>query len=104
MAVGPIELNGAISRIQDYSVLKQNEDNKGMVNQQAFQTQFNKEIVNRHSQVVESDQLRKEERKFDAREKGDNEYQRSGGKRQKKEQKSDGKAVVKGRQSFDVKI
>ena len=44
MAIGPIEMNGIISRTQDYSTIKQNEDNKGLVQQQAFQTHFEKEL------------------------------------------------------------
>jgi len=104
MALGPVELNGVISRTQDYSTIKQNEDNKGVVNQQNFQQQFEKTLDIRHTQVIQGDDIRKEDRKFDAREKGDNEYVRSGGKRKKKEEKQDGKVIVKGQRSFDIKI
>ncbi len=104
MGLGPIELNGVISRTQDYSTIKQNEDNRGMVNQMAFQDSFEKELDVRRSQVVQKDDIRKEEKKFDAREKGGNEYQGDGGRRRKKEENPNGKVIVKGRQSFDIKI
>lgn len=104
MAIGPVVLNGVISRTQDYSTIKQNEDNRGMINQQNFQTKFEKEIDIRHSQVIEKDDVRKQDRKFDAREKGDNEYHGNGGRRKKKEENPNGKVIVKGRSSFDIKI
>lgn len=106
MAVGPVELNGAISRIQDYTTLKQNEDNKGITDQQNFQTKFERELESKSQQVNQGDEARREERKFDARDKGDSEYTGDGGKkRQKKDSKNKGgKVIVKGHSSFDMKI
>lgn len=105
MALGPVEMNGMISRTQDYSTVKQNEDNRGIINQQAFQNHFEKELNTKHSQVIQKDDIRKEDRKFDAREKGDNEYQGNGGsRRKKKEENTNGKVIVKGHSSFDIKI
>ncbi len=104
MGLGPIELNGVISRTQDYSTIKHNEDNKGMIDQQAFQNTFEKSLDVKHTQVIKQDDIRKEDRKFDAREKGDNEYRGDGGRQKKKEKNLGGKVIVKGRQSFDIKI
>lgn len=107
MAIGPVELNGVISRTQDYSTLKQNEDNKGMINQQNFQNSFEKEVETRSQQVNKQDETRREERKFDAKEKGDNEYAGNGGKgknKEKEKKNTGGKVVVKGHSSFDIKI
>lgn len=104
MAIGPVELNGTISRMQDYSTIKQNEDNHGILNQQNFQSRFEKEIENRHKQVTKGDDINKEEKKFDAREKGAGEYYGNGGRRRKKEENEGGKVIVKGQSSFDMKI
>ncbi len=104
MAIGAVELNGVISRTQDYSTIKQNEDNRGAVNQQNFQNQFEKQLDIRHTQVVQKDDLRKQEKKFDAKDKGDNEYYGDGGRKKKKEENANGKVIVKGRTSFDIKI
>ncbi len=104
MGLGPIELNGVISRTQDFSTIKHNEDNKGMMDQQVFQNTFEKALDVKHTQVIRQDDIRKEERKFDAREKGDNEYRGDGGRQKKKEENAGGKVIVKGRQSFDIKI
>ncbi len=106
MAIGPIELNGMISRTQDYATVKHNEDNRGAINQQAFQNQFEKAIDLRHNQVNQGDDVRQNEKKFDARDKGNNEYAGDGGKNRKKKENEDGrgKVSVKGLSSFDMKI
>ena len=67
MSIRPVEFHGVVQRSQDVSALKQNEDNRPMLQQQNVQTQFAKETM-RHN---DSDNP---EQKFDAREKGSNEY------------------------------
>lgn len=104
MAIGPVILNGVVTASQDYSNVKQNEDNKAMVQQQGFHVQLEKQIDIRHTRVVENEQMRKEERKFDAREKGSNEYTGDGGKKKKRGENANGKVIVKGQSSFDMKI
>lgn len=104
MAISPITMNGMVSRTQDVSILKQNEDAKGMTDQNNFQTQFKKEINDHMTKVHRSDDSEMEQKKYDAKEKGDNEYAGDGGRRRKKEERKDGKVIVRGRSSFDVKI
>ncbi len=104
MAIGPVILNGVVSTSQDYSNIKQNEDNKAMIQQQGFQVQLEKQMDIRHTRVVQNEQMRKEERKFDAREKGDNEYSGDGGSKRKRGENVNGKVIVKGQTSFDMKI
>ena len=40
MSIRPVEFSGVVQRSQDVSALKQNEDNKSMLQQQNVQTQF----------------------------------------------------------------
>ena len=40
MSIRPVEFHGIVQRSQDVSTLKQNEDNKPMLQQQNVQTQF----------------------------------------------------------------
>ena len=42
MSIRPVEFSGVVQRSQDISSLKQNEDNKPMLQQQNVQTQFAK--------------------------------------------------------------
>ena len=91
MSFGSLEV-ASIPRTQDYTTMKQNEDNKG-----AFQ-QMTREV---HS----SDNADWYTGQYDAKEKGKNEYAGNGGKHRKKENsEKDGVVVTKQHQGFDIKI
>ena len=105
MAIGPVELNGAMTRLQDLTSQKHNEDIKGIVDQSNYHTQFNKEIGNKLNQVHKSDDTNNKEAKYDAKEKGHGSYEGDGGKRHNKEEKKqDGKVTPKTFGNFDIKI
>lgn len=103
MAIGPIELHGTIARTQDFSAVKQHEDQKALIDQGNFQNHFNKEIKERPHQVNHADNADFHNRKFDAKDKGSNQYEGDGGKNRKKPEE-DGKVFIKGQSRFDVKI
>ncbi len=109
MAIGQIELNNAMTRIQDYSSQKQNEDLKSVVQQGQAQDKFNKELNQDMKTVIKIDQqeyqnkTQYQNKKFDAREKGSNQYFGDGGK-QKKKEKSEDKVVKKQTSGFDIRI
>lgn len=105
MAIGPVEMNGMITRTQDFTTIKQNEDNKGLVQQTSMQSQKKQEINQQLSRVHKGDDAEREETKYDAREKGNGQYSGDGGRhRKKKEETTEGKVIIKGKSSFDVKI
>ncbi len=106
MAINPIELNGAISRSQDYLQIKHGEDTKGMHDQQNFQTTFHREAEHRLNQVRSGDQVRGDGKQSDARDQGHGQYAGDGGRRRPGEHKAEdnGKVITKGTSSFDVKI
>ena len=105
MAISPILFNGTVSRMQDVSAMKHNEDAKGMVDQSNFQTAFHKEIDTRLSQVNQSDAAENRQKKFDAKDEGENSYGGDGGQHRKKEKKpQDGQVFVKKQGGFDIKI
>ncbi len=102
MGIGPIEMHGTIARAQDFTTIKHNEDQKGLIDQSNFQQQFRKEVNERPHQVNRKEDMEFSNRKFDAKEKGDNQYAGDGGKNRRQAQ--DGRVVVKGQRSFDIKI
>lgn len=102
MAFGSIELT-TISRAQDYTTIKHNEDNKVVVDQANFSDQFQKNTEQNIREVHSSDDTQWHEKKPDAREKGNGQYSGDGGSRRKKKQVQD-RVVVKGRGGFDMKI
>ena len=105
MTISRVELQGQVARAQDFTNIKQNEDNKGMVDQLNFQRQFDQTVDNKLRQVQQGDKAENEGKRFDAKDKGNGNYTGDGGqKRRKKEIEGDGKVILKGRGSFDMKI
>lgn len=102
MAYGSIDLT-TISRAQDYSIIKQNEDNKGMVAQTVISQDINKNTEQHIHEVHESDNAEWHQHNPDAKEKGNGAYSGDGGRYRKKEKPQD-RVVVKGRGGFDIKI
>lgn len=105
MTISRVELQGQVARTQDFTTIKHNDDNKPVVEQTNIQRQFDQNVDNRLRQVNQSDQAENQQKRFDAKEKGDGNYSGDGGKRRKKEEKEeDGKVILKGRGGFDIKI
>lgn len=107
MAIGPMQLNGIMTRTQDYTPIKQNEDMKPMVDQSVFQNTMQKNIEKKLTQVKESDETDTYQRKQDAKEKGKNEYQGDGGRNRRQGQPGvpgDGIVIRKGGGGFDFSV
>lgn len=104
MAIGQIEIQGQITRAQDFTSIKHNEDTKGAVEQANVSEQFSKQVEAQVTKVKRGDQPEYYNKKFDAKDKGSNEYHGDGGQnRKKKEQKEpDGKVLLKGVGSFNI--
>lgn len=104
MAISPLMFNGSVTRMQDVTQVKHNEDMKGVVDQTNFQNAFHKQIDHKLNQVHQSDNAENRQKKFDAKDKGDNEYSGDGGKRRKSDKNSDGKVIAKTPRGFDMKV
>lgn len=101
--ISRVEIQGQVTRAQDFTTIKQNEDNKGMVDQSNFQQQFHQSVESKVRQVRQGDHAENEGKRFDAKEKGNGSYSGDGGRKRKKEE-NDGKVVMKGHGGFDMKI
>ena len=101
MAINPINIV-TMARTQDFTQIKHNEDNRAAMTQISTTQQENKEQRLRAGQVLQKDEINWHQKKFDAKEKGDNEYSGDGGK--KRQGKQEDKVLKKGQQGFDVKI
>lgn len=106
MVINPISVQGEITRAQDLSTIKHNEDNKGMMQQLNIQRQHENQVDTRARQVQRKDDPENEGKKHDAKEKGNGQYAGDGGGKRKKDGagNTDGKVVIKGKNSFDIKI
>lgn len=105
MAIGMVELNGTIQRVQDYATVKHNENNKVIADQSNFQTQFSKQVQEKSTQVKRGDDTQDPNKRHDAREKGKNEYSGDGGRRRRQgDVPGDGIVIRKNSSGFDMKI
>ncbi len=99
MAMGVINVVN-MARSPEYTTIKQNEDNKAAMTQMTMGQQEDKTAKQRAQQVVNKEETTWHQRKFDAKEQGDNQYSGDGGKKRRQTDK----VVVKGQQGFDVKV
>jgi len=104
MAIGPIEMTGMVTRSQDISLFKQNEDNKPMIDQSNILTNVQKKAQEQNQQVNHADNAEYHEYKYDAKEKGNGSYQDNRKKEQKEKKKKDGVVVEKRPSGFDIRI
>ncbi|MBQ7065676.1 MAG: hypothetical protein IJN92_02540 [Lachnospiraceae bacterium] len=88
MAISPIMYNATVQRTQDYTTMKQNEDNKGMVDQSNFMNKMEKEVKLQLSNVRSADNAEKKSDNSDAKEKGNGTYAGDGGRRRPGQQES----------------
>ncbi|MCD7835728.1 MAG: hypothetical protein LUG83_03570 [Lachnospiraceae bacterium] len=102
MAFGGMEI-GAVTRSQDYTIIKQNEDNKPVADQVNIGQQVEKQTDRMTKEVHSSDNADWYEQKPDAKEEGKNRYSGDGGRKRKKQTRVE-QVVVNGREGFDVKI
>ncbi len=102
MAMGAIEL-ATIARSQDYSNIRHNETTKVMTEQSNLITREQKDNRQKTKQVREGENPDWHSRKFDAKEKGSNQYSGDGGK-ERKNTKPQERVILKGQGSFDIKI
>lgn len=101
--ITPLETNGMISRTQDISIIKQNEDARGDVTHFQTQSTFdNRQEMYVHT-VHSSDDANEPDTHHDAREKSKNEYFVNRKKKEKKNLPED-KVVAKSHHGFDISI
>jgi hypothetical protein len=94
-----------VQRTQDVSTLKQNTDNRPVVEQQVLAGEVKKQNTQQLRQVTEQEDAQEGQKKYDAREKGSNKYENLFGKKKKKQEKPQESVVEKSRPSgFDMKI
>ena len=105
MAISPILMSGVVQRADDISTIKNQQDNRPMVEQQNVQTQMAKKVDAQRRQVVTAENSNKTDTHADAREKGKNSYFfRKKGKGSKQEQEPENHVVKKSGGGFDMKV
>ncbi len=96
MAIGPIEMQGQILRTQDFSHIKQQDDQRPEINQTLLQQQMAKTETRQMTRVNSRTDIENQMKNFDAKEKGSNEYHGDGGRKRRQKKEEDGKVILKG--------
>lgn len=105
MALGPIELNVTVTRVQDYTTIKHNEDMRPNVQQMDLSQSNIKEADHKASYVDKKDEANNDQKKQDAKEQGKNKYMGDGGKNRPGAKIPKEGAVVKKQQGgFDFRV
>ena len=106
MAINPIEFHGTITRAQDMTTMKHNEDQEGVLHQSNFQVKMEKQVEHQLSMVRNSDNADKKKDQTDAKEKGNGHYAGDGGKNRRRnpEISEKDKVLRKGESHFDISI
>lgn len=101
--ISPLENNGIISRTQDISILKQNEDARSdLTHMQTQSTMENRQDQYVHT-VHTADNTDAPDTHHDAREEGKNKYYGRQGSKKKKQTVED-RVIAKSLHGFDIKI
>ncbi len=94
-----------IARSQDFSIIRQNEENRPQTEQLSIAQETQKENDAKSTEVVHADESRWNDKRQDASEKGANEYTGDGGKRRRQRKEDEDRVIIKGQSSgFDLKI
>ena len=105
MSIRPIDMTGAVLRTQDMSTIKAHEDARPFAEQLTIETQRDNEERREASRVNEQENSDRNTGRFDARDKGSNEYQDNRRKDQKKESKDGSvKKMQAAPGGFDIRI
>lgn len=102
--ISPIETSGMISRTQDISLLRQNEENRGALDHMNIQNRLESKQEENFRTVHEADDSNKSDTHHDAKEKGKNEYFNMRKNSKKKPPAKEDKVIAKSRHGFDIKI
>lgn len=105
MSINPILMNATIQRVQDFSNMKQNVDQKSAVEQSMIQHNVQKTEQQKANQVIRQDNADMMHKKFDARERGGNAYKGDGGRNRKHQEPKKGVTPQLDKSGgFDMKI
>lgn len=105
MGVSPIEMSQMFTRTQDISPIKQHEDAKPMLDQNAFQQQLEKQVEEHSRKVIDPNKSSNTKYDYDAKKKGNGEYSGSSGKRKRSgKEKKDGEKAGEESGGFDIRI
>ena len=105
MIVRPVVIQGTVQNSQNMTSIKHAENTKPAVEQANIAATTQKEVQQKSENVIRKENISKEQQKFDAKEKGSNEYVSVKVKKKVKEEaQAEEKVLVKSQGGFDIII
>lgn len=104
MALNPIEITGSVNRTTDMYQMRNQHENKMFADTSVNLSNVQKNVDDKSNKVVKSDNADMFNHKFDAKEKGKNQYFNNRNTNKKDEEESDGIVVVKHSGGFDMTV
>ena len=105
MSIRPIDFGVMMQRTPEAGMQKQNADNKPVFEQQVLSNKIQKDTQQNLRQVNESEDAQNYQKKYDAKEKGSNEYQPNQKNRKGKKEEKGERVIQKPSYSgFDISI
>lgn len=109
MIVRPVVMQGTVQNSQNMTGIKHAENIKPSVEQANIAVTTQKEVQQKSENVIRKENINKEQQKFDAKEKGSNEYVKVKVKKKVSDNTADDanaeeKVLVKSHGGFDMKI
>lgn len=105
MTIRPMDMSGMIQRVEDVGAIKHQEDSKVNIDQQNIQHDVVKHEEKLTKEVHHADDSNQPEYRYDAKEKGKNQYQQGKKNKKRQQEKTEGKVVKKhSTGSIDIKI
>lgn len=104
--IRPVEMQGVVQRSQDVSNIRHEENIKPVAEQVNLHIRQEKEIRQKSEQVIKKDDTARENTKYDAKEKGNNQYYHQEGRENKEHSadEDDGKVIIKQTSRFDASV
>ena len=87
MTISRVELQGQITRAQDFTAIKHQEDSRGFVEQANIHQKTEQKVEVKARQVQHGDKAENEGKRFDAKDGGNGHYYGDGGKKRKKQER-----------------
>ena len=103
MTISRVELQGQITRAQDFTAIKHQEDSRGFVEQANIHQKTEQKVEVKARQVQHGDKAENEGKRFDAKDGGNGHYYGDGGRTRKKQEEKK-KPSAGGYGGFDIKI
>jgi FKBP-type peptidyl-prolyl cis-trans isomerase len=104
MSIRPLDMQVLVPRVSQVSQQQQVANEKGNLDQSMASDMMERSVKKNNQKIVESNQKDKMNQKFDAKEKGSQDYQQNQKKKKNQQETTNQETKHNGRQGIDIRI